>query len=215
MHTRTARKTKHCSHHLFSNSLQPQTSPTPSTNGNSRTDWSIDNNWVQKYAFFDTSKPYTRNLIHTDNKHYTLLMLCWNPNQESPIHDHPCDGCWMQCIKGSVRECRYDSTTLDCISDSTVNEGNLTYITDSMGLHKVGNPSSNVPAITIHLYSPPFQKCTIWCSQRKTANKLLDNSITDGREEDHTAEAANSTCSLDFQPTASYAHHYSEYGHVI
>ena len=44
----------------------------------------------KKYALFDSMKNYTRNLIATDNETFTLLLLCWNPNKESPIHDHPC-----------------------------------------------------------------------------------------------------------------------------
>jgi cysteine dioxygenase len=31
-----------------------------------------------------------------------------------------------------------------------------------MGYHKVGNPDSTLPAVTLHLYCPPFQKCKIW-----------------------------------------------------
>lgn len=33
---------------------------------------------------------------HTIHKTFTLLLLCWNPGKESPIHDHPCDGCVCQ-----------------------------------------------------------------------------------------------------------------------
>jgi cysteine dioxygenase len=118
-----------------------------------RKDW-------QEFAFFDKDRPYTRNLIATDYETYTLLLLCWNPGQESPIHDHPCDGCWMQVLEGDVRECRYDEE-LHCISDETFHEGELGYITDSMGYHKVGNPT-NEPSVTLHLYAPPIQTCRVW-----------------------------------------------------
>jgi hypothetical protein len=43
----------------------------------------------RKYALFDPMKNYTRNLIATDDETFTLLLLCWNPSKESPIHDHP------------------------------------------------------------------------------------------------------------------------------
>ena len=42
----------------------------------------------KRYAMFDPSKNYTRNLIATDDDTFTLLLLCWNANKESPIHDH-------------------------------------------------------------------------------------------------------------------------------
>jgi len=48
----------------------------------------------RKYALFDPMKNYTRNLIATDNETFTLLLLCWNPSKESPIHDHP----WVSTI---------------------------------------------------------------------------------------------------------------------
>mmetsp|Transcript_16702 Transcript_16702/g.30240 ORF Transcript_16702/g.30240 Transcript_16702/m.30240 type:complete len:212 (+) Transcript_16702:91-726(+) len=44
----------------------------------------------KKYAMFESKKNYTRNLIATDDETFTLLLLCWNPGKESPIHDHPC-----------------------------------------------------------------------------------------------------------------------------
>jgi cysteine dioxygenase len=104
--------------------------------------------------------PYTRNLIATDHKNYTLLLLCWNAGQESPVHDHPCDGCWLQVLQGDIREVRYDRQ-LQCVSDETFREGALSYITDSDGYHKVGNPSK-LPSVSLHLYAPPFQKCLCW-----------------------------------------------------
>ena len=32
---------------------------------------------------------------------------------------------------------------------------------DSMGLHKVGNPTDSV-SVTLHLYAPPYTKCRMW-----------------------------------------------------
>ncbi|KXN67008.1 hypothetical protein CONCODRAFT_11023 [Conidiobolus coronatus NRRL 28638] len=35
----------------------------------------------------------------------------------------------------------------------------VTYIHDKIGLHRVSNPSSSRPAISLHLYSPPILEC--------------------------------------------------------
>ena len=43
----------------------------------------------KRYRLFDPMKNYTRNLIATDDETFTLLLLCWNANKSSPIHDHP------------------------------------------------------------------------------------------------------------------------------
>lgn len=117
----------------------------------------------QKYALFDKNKPYTRNLISTDHETYTLLLLCWNPGQESPIHDHPCDGCWLQVLEGGIREVRYDAK-LNPVSRIDCGASELSYITDNLGYHKVGNPTST-PAVTLHLYAPPFERCRCWYSE--------------------------------------------------
>ena len=127
----------------------------------------------QKYAFFDDYKNYTRNLIATDHETFTLLLLCWTPNKESPIHDHPCDGCWVKVLEGQVRECRYKhmDDTLVCFQDETFAEGELSFIQDSQGYHKIGNPSLSERAVTLHLYCPPFAQCKIWLDETKPSSK--------------------------------------------
>ena len=62
---------------------------------------------LKEYALADPMKNYTRNLVATDNETFTLLLICWNPGKESPIHDHPCDGCWVRVCQGKIEETRY------------------------------------------------------------------------------------------------------------
>ena len=35
----------------------------------------------EPFAFWDPEKLYTRNLVATDGKTFTLLLLCWNPGK--------------------------------------------------------------------------------------------------------------------------------------
>ncbi len=35
----------------------------------------------KRYAFYDSKTNYTRNLIATDQKTFTLMQLCWNPSK--------------------------------------------------------------------------------------------------------------------------------------
>jgi len=120
---------------------------------------------LQRFALFDYSKNYVRNLIATDHETYALILLCWSPGKYSPIHDHPCDGCWVKAIKGAVNEVRYqadkETGKLVEVQDETFDSG-VTYMHDSMGYHKVGNPHPEEGAITLHLYSPPVEKCSFW-----------------------------------------------------
>mmetsp|Transcript_3796 Transcript_3796/g.5829 ORF Transcript_3796/g.5829 Transcript_3796/m.5829 type:complete len:238 (+) Transcript_3796:124-837(+) len=131
----------------------------------------------RKYAFFDEKKNYTRNLIATDEETFTLLLLCWNAGRESPIHDHPCDGCWVRLCQGRVREIRYEcndeTDTMEVTSDMILEDDAPTFISDIQGYHKVGNPDPTLPAVTLHLYCPPFRRCKIWmkdCNDELTAS---------------------------------------------
>jgi len=128
----------------------------------------LDQPELKQCALTEPNKNYTRNLVATDDETYTLLLLCWNPGKQSPIHDHPCDGCRVRVCKGKVKETRYEmnkeKNTLEVSSVDLYEEDNkeVSFIDDYMGYHKVENPSANVPAVTLHLYTPPFQKCKIW-----------------------------------------------------
>ncbi len=125
---------------------------------------------ISKYALFDTAYPYTRNLIATDEENYTLLLLCWNAGMESKIHNHPCDGCFVRVMKGTVKETRYalpdenkgsEDQVLKITSECIATEGDLTYMDDYIGFHKIGNPSSDIGAISLHLYTPPYSLCKV------------------------------------------------------
>lgn len=121
---------------------------------------------VNKYTFWDGAKPYTRNLVHTDGKNYTLLMLCWNSGRESSIHDHPCEGCFIKTLRGCIRETRYrvipESDEIRKSQVKFFNEGQVSFMHDSIGLHKIGNPCKDTGSVTLHLYTPPFKSCRVW-----------------------------------------------------
>ena len=60
---------------------------------------------IKQYAHWDSGH-YTRNLIAYDEK-FTLLLLCWDKKQYSPIHSHAESSCWMKMVQGSLQEIRY------------------------------------------------------------------------------------------------------------
>lgn len=132
----------------------------------------------KRYALFDEKKHYTRNLISTDRESYTLMLLCWTAAKESPIHDHPCDGCWMRCIQGGITETRYampdtkaPSGPLQQTRVTTLHCPEVAYIDDNLGLHKVAATEEG-PAITLHLYAPPFSQCRVWLYPENPARIL-------------------------------------------
>lgn len=132
----------------------------------------LKENEIQKYVFIDQDIPYTRNLVFSDLENFTLILMCWNPNKESKIHDHPCDGCFVKTLKGGVKESRYQMEEIEkdgavakvmtFLFDATTAPGDVNYMDDYLGYHKIGCATEEV-AITLHLYTPPFQSCKVSC----------------------------------------------------
>jgi cysteine dioxygenase len=130
--------------------------------------------WDQ-YAHFDFSKRYTRNLVDDGNGKFNLMILCWTNGQESPIHDHSNSHCIMKVLEGELLETRYawpeKDGKLNKNTENMVHEemkvtdearcglDECVYIHDKIGLHRVTNPSETQPAVSLHLYTPPFETC--------------------------------------------------------
>lgn len=122
--------------------------------------------WRQ-YAKYDPHK-YTRNLIDEGNGKYNILLLCWAESQGSSIHDHSNAHCFMKCLDGELLETKYDwPTKSDDGEESEMKEkcktimkkNDVCYINDSIGLHRVENTSHSRPAISLHVYIPPYSEC--------------------------------------------------------
>lgn len=127
----------------------------------------LSNEDISSYVYFNPECPYTRNLVATDNENYTLLMLCWKKGGESKIHNHPCDGCFIKPLIGCVRESIYktclETNSIIPTEERYYCEGEVSFMSDNLGLlHKVGNASSDIGAITLHLYCRPFNTCKVW-----------------------------------------------------
>ncbi|XP_050396967.1 cysteine dioxygenase type 1 [Patella vulgata] len=123
-----------------------------------RKDW-------KKYAKFDPHR-YTRNLVDGGNGKFNLMVLCWGEANGSSIHSHANAHCFMKVLDGSVREELYDwpsedstETSMSPRQKNTYEKNSCAYISDEIGLHRVENPSHSDKAVTLHLYSPPFDEC--------------------------------------------------------
>jgi cysteine dioxygenase len=129
---------------------------------------SID--WTQ-YAFFDPNK-YTRNLVDDGNGKYNLIVLCWGPGQQSPIHDHAKSHCLFKVLDGELTESRYGWPKGECEMKLKTQDLYITnqvnYMHDQIGLHRVSNKSQK-PAISLHLYSPPILECQTFVEETGVA----------------------------------------------
>lgn len=155
----------------------------------------------QKYAKWDRFK-YTRNLVDAGNGKFNLMILCWGEGHGSAIHDHADSHCFMKMLQGELCETRYDMPNSDnyiikpdadisSINDDDETEYNgqqliensryklelngVCYINDNIALHRVENPSHTDGAVSLHLYCPPFQSCSVF---QKNSGKRIECPVT-------------------------------------
>jgi|ERR1712029_925609 len=135
--------------------------------------------WTE-YAFFDPHR-YTRNLVDTGNGKYNLMLICWSQGHGSSIHDHANAHCFMKMLSGSLHEVRFkwpeseeisieNVEAMKVLSEKELIKDDVAYINDSIGLHRVENRSHTIPAVSLHLYTPPFERCHVF--DQKTGHRI-------------------------------------------
>ncbi|XP_069784885.1 cysteine dioxygenase type 1-like isoform X2 [Narcine bancroftii] len=104
------------------------------------------------------------------------MILCWGEGHGSSIHDHVDSHCFLKILQGQLKETLFNfpdvnqkNQELSKKLESIYDENQCTYINDKIGLHRVENESHTEPAISLHLYSPPFDSCH--CFDERTGYK--------------------------------------------
>lgn len=118
------------------------------------------------FAYF-SNEDYTRNCI-AKNSNFELLLLCWNPGQETPIHCHNSQECWVVILDGILEEEKflynYDKKELIQTEEAELTGTVISYMTDDLGYHLLRNPSKN-KSISLHLYVNPIDECSTICPE--------------------------------------------------
>lgn len=112
---------------------------------------------------------YTRNCI-ANNEKYELILICWCKGHQTPIHDHGGEECWVKVISGEFEEDIYKQDAdkrLMKVKSSISKRGEVTYMKDFMGFHRLKN-MANEKSMTLHLYAKPIRKCNIFDEELNT-----------------------------------------------
>lgn len=131
---------------------------------------------LDKYLFFSKGN-YTRNLIFK-NETFECMAICWEVGQQSRIHNHKDQSCWMSAPIGRLRVQNYrvDERDVACgtckIVPTAVYEMDAEHpchVNPAEPVHAVINPVEYAQrAVTIHVYSKPFDSCEIYLKDRGT-----------------------------------------------
>jgi cysteine dioxygenase len=130
----------------------------------------VDVRTMEPHLYFSPVH-YTRNLI-LKTPLFELIAICWERGQRSVIHNHCDQRCWMAMAYGKVqvhnfRLIRRDSATAFCeLEPSThfmIETGKPLEVDPEEPIHQVINPASfNSRAVTLHVYSAPYDTCEIY-----------------------------------------------------
>ncbi|MGM0636540.1 MAG: cysteine dioxygenase [Bacteroidota bacterium] len=119
------------------------------------------------YAEFSPDT-YTRNCIaRTDD--FELLLLCWEELQETDIHCHNGEECWVYLAQGKIREKRFvekQKNEIEQTADVKMQQERLSYMNDDMGYHSLHNIAKG-RTMTLHLYVGPIDECTVYDFKKK------------------------------------------------
>ena len=131
---------------------------------------------------------YTRNLIDKTEL-YELLAICWEVGQSSSVHNHRDQNCWMAAPIGELRVENFHlefqdvaAGTCRLTASNTVEmtRANPCAVDPKDPVHRVVNPPrANQRAVSLHVYSRPFDSCMVYSPQQGTCGevKLHYNSL--------------------------------------
>lgn len=127
-------------------------------------DYARNNRDWERFLCFDAAS-YTRNLV-ARNEWFELLVLCWSEGQESPVHDHAGQDCFMGILDGRMEETHFafpgpgQSGRLVEKRSKFFDAGGVAYIHDSIALHRVRPVGGR--AVSLHLYARPIDVCNLY-----------------------------------------------------
>jgi cysteine dioxygenase len=131
---------------------------------------------IEKYCYFSKGS-YTRNLIFK-NDVFECMTVCWEVGQHSRVHNHRDQNCWMSVPVGRLRVQNYRVEQRDpgrgtCkIVPTDASEMDAThpsYVNPFEPVHEVINvPEFNQRAVSIHVYSKPFDSCEVYQRDKGT-----------------------------------------------
>ncbi|MDQ3710961.1 MAG: cysteine dioxygenase family protein [Acidobacteriota bacterium] len=140
----------------------------------------VDVDSITKY-FFWSENFYTRNLIYKDAR-FELMAVCWESGQVSRIHNHADQQCWMSVPVGKLRGQNFRAVEFDeskgfCKLEDTDNFDLSDCLAAKVELeepiHQILNlPEFNQRAVSLHIYSKPFDSCLSYCRDTDTFKEV-------------------------------------------
>jgi cysteine dioxygenase len=133
----------------------------------------VDPNSIEQYLIWDPQH-YTRNLIDKTPL-FEVMAICWDIGQDSSIHNHMDQNCWMAVPIGRLlvqnyRVLQQDLKAGTCDLESTdvieMNPSSPGAVDPKNPVHRVSNPVEfGQRAVSVHVYSRPYDSCVVYSDE--------------------------------------------------
>jgi len=165
----------------------------------------VDPNTLAPYLMWD-KQHYTRNLI-SKTSDYELMAICWEAGQSSSIHNHDEQNCWMAVPIGRLlvqnyrvlsQEIEKGLSALEITDTLEINPVGPVAVDPDCPVHRVHNPVEfNRRAVSLHLYSLPFETCIVYSHERGTCG------VTNLRYTTEYGRSGSNSCLAERSPQRS------------
>jgi cysteine dioxygenase len=98
---------------------------------------------------------------------YAALILCWQPRQASPIHDHHGSACGVRVLEGAVTEVKYARSADGKLTESGTKRYEVGRVCGSFDtdIHTIQN-REKTNLVTLHIYTPPMTRYRVYSLSR-------------------------------------------------
>jgi cysteine dioxygenase len=127
------------------------------------------------------SQHYTRNLIDKTDL-YELIAICWEVGQGSSVHNHRGQNCWMAAPIGRLlvenfhvgfEDIEAGKCQLAASNTVELSAASPCAVDPQEPVHRVVNPrEANQRAVTLHVYSRPFDTCVVYSPEQGTCGDI-------------------------------------------
>jgi cysteine dioxygenase len=140
----------------------------------------VDADSLAPYVNWDRQH-YTRNLIDR-TQFYELMAICWEVGQASSVHNHRDQNCWMAVPMGRLQVENFHlihqdpargRSQLEPLNTVEMNISQPCAVDPADPVHRVVNPREfNQRAISLHIYSRPFDTCVVYSPEQGTCGEI-------------------------------------------
>ena len=141
----------------------------------------VEETSLDRYLSWDRQH-YTRNLIDKTDL-YELIAICWEIGQGSSVHNHRDQNCWMAAPVGKLlvenfhvgfQDIEAGKCQLQASNTVELTAANPCAVDPRQPVHRVVNPrEANRRAVSLHVYSRPFDTCVVYSPEQGTCGDIL------------------------------------------